>query len=150
MATRILCVCLGNTCRSPMAQGVLEAMATAAGLALEVDSAGLGAWHVGKPPDPRGLATAGKRGYDNSAQRSRLIEAVDFTAFDLILGMDGQNIARLEELRPKGAPAEIRLFHPSGRDIPDPYYGDLPDYEHALDLIEEDAADLIRDYGAGT
>ena len=134
-----------------MAQGVLEAMAAAAGLALEVDSAGLGAWHVGKPPDPRGLATAGKRGYYNSVQRSRLIEAADFTAFDLILGMDGQNIARLEELRPEGAPdctpgctmADIRLFHPSGRDIPDPYYGDLPDYEHALDLIEEAARDLI-------
>jgi protein-tyrosine phosphatase len=144
MATRILCVCLGNTCRSPMAQGVIEAMAAAAGLTLAVDSAGLGAWHAGKPPDPRGLATAAKRGYDNAAQRSRLIEAADFDAFDLILAMDASNLARLRELCPTGARAQILLFHPSGRDIPDPYYGGLPDYEHALDMIEQAASDLIH------
>ncbi|HUS55156.1 MAG TPA: low molecular weight protein-tyrosine-phosphatase [Thermohalobaculum sp.] len=143
MTTRILCVCLGNTCRSPMAQGAIATMAAAAGLTLEVDSAGLGAWHAGKPPDPRGLTTAAKRGYDNAAQRSRLITPTDFDAFDLILAMDASNLARLEEIRPPGAGARIRLFHPSGRDIPDPYYGDLPDYEHALDLIEAAAADLI-------
>jgi protein-tyrosine phosphatase len=149
MATRVLCVCLGNTCRSPMAQGVIETMAAAAGLPVEVDSAGLGAWRAGKPPDPRGLTTAAKRGYDNAAQRSRPIEAADFDAFDLILAMDAGNIARLEELRPAGARARIRLFHPSGRDIPDPYHGGLPDYEHALDLIEEAAADLVREMAAG-
>ena len=143
MTTRILCVCLGNTCRSPMAQGAIEAMAAAAGLTVEVDSAGLGAWHAGNPPDPRGLTTAARRGYDNAAQRSRLIATADFDTFDLILAMDASNIARLEKLRPVGASAEIRLFHPSGRDIPDPYYGGLPDYEHALDLIEEAARGLI-------
>ncbi len=143
MATRILCVCLGNTCRSPMAQGAIEAMAAAAGLAVEVDSAGLGAWHAGNPPDPRGLTTAARRGYDNAAQRSRLIATADFGAFDLFLAMDASNIARLEELRPVGARAEIRLFHPSSRDIPDPYYGGLPGYEYALDLIEEAARSLI-------
>lgn len=143
MATRILCVCLGNTCRSPMAQGAIEAMAAAAGLAVEVDSAGLDARHAGKPPDPRGLVTAAKRGYDNSAQRSRQIAAVDFDAFDLILAMDASNIARLREIQPPGARAQTRLFHPAGIDIPDPYYGDLPDYEHALDLIEAAAADLV-------
>ena len=126
-----------------MAQGAIEAMAAAAGLTVEVDSAGLGAWHAGNPPDPRGLTTAARRGYDNAAQRSRLIAAGDFDAFDLVLAMDASNIARLEELRPAGAHAQIRLFHPSGRDIPDPYYGDLPDYEHALDLIEEAARSLI-------
>jgi protein-tyrosine phosphatase len=150
MATRILCVCLGNTCRSPMAQGAIEAMASAAGLTVEVDSAGLGAWHAGKPPDPRGLTTAAKRGYDNSAQRSRLIETADFDAFDLILAMDASNLVRLQELRPSGARAAIRLFHPADRDIPDPYYGGLADYEHALDLIEEAAADLVREMAAGS
>ena len=68
----------------------------------------------------------------------------DFHDFDLILGMDADNIAGLERLRPQGAQAEVRLFHPSGQDIPDPYYGGLPDYEHALDLIEEAAAELIE------
>jgi len=140
---RILCVCLGNTCRSPMAQGAIEAMAREAGLALDVDSAGIGAWFAGKAPDARGLATALKRGYDNSAQRSRQIEAADFGAFDLILAMDQSNLDALEALRPAGTRAEMRLFHPAGHDIPDPYYGDLPDYELALDLIEEAARDLV-------
>ncbi len=145
--TRILVVCLGNICRSPMAQGVIEHRAAEAGLALEVDSAGLGAWHIGNPPDPRGIEAALARGYDNSRQRARQVRVGDFHDFDLILAMDADNIAGLERLRPDGAPdctlAEIRLFHPSGRDIPDPYYGGPPDYEHALDLIEEATRDLI-------
>jgi protein-tyrosine phosphatase len=146
--TRILVVCLGNTCRSPMGQGVIEHLAARAGLAVEVDSAGIGAWHAGKPPDPRGLATSIKRGYDTSAQRSRQITEADFTAFDLILAMDASNLARLRELCPAGASPEIRLFHPSGRDVPDPYYGELPDYELALDMIEEGARDLIAGLAA--
>ena len=149
---RILVVCLGNICRSPMGQGVLEKRAAAAGLAVEVDSAGLGSWHIGNPPNPRGLKVASARGYDNSHQRARLVRAGDFHDFDLILGMDSENIARLKELRPTGAPdsdlAEIRLFHPSGQDIPDPYYGDLPDYEHALDLIEDAVEILLAEMAA--
>ncbi len=144
---RILVVCLGNICRSPMGQGVIEQRAAEAGLAVEVDSAGLGAWHIGDPPNPRGLKAALARGYDNSRQRARQVRARDFHDFDLILAMDADNVAGLERLRPAGAPdralAEVRLFHPSGQDIPDPYYGGPPDYEHALDLIEEAVGDLI-------
>ncbi len=148
MTTRILVVCLGNICRSPMGQGAIEKRAAEAGLSLEVDSAGLGAWHVGNPPNPRGLKVASARGYDNAHQRARQVRAADFHDFDLILGMDSDNIAGLERLKPAGARAEIRLFHPSGRDIPDPYYGDLPDYEHALDLIEEAVDGLIATLAA--
>lgn len=140
--TRILVVCLGNICRSPMGQGVIEKRAAQAGLAVEVDSAGLGAWHIGDPPNPRGLKAASARGYDNSRQRARQVRPADFHDFDLILGMDADNIAGLERLRPAGARAEVRLFHPSGQDIPDPYYGGMADYEHALDLIEEAVRDL--------
>ncbi len=139
---RILVVCLGNICRSPMGQGVIEQRASQAGLAVEVDSAGLGSWHIGDPPNPRGLKAASARGYDNSHQRARQVRASDFHDFDLILGMDADNIAGLERLRPAGARAEVRLFHPSGQDIPDPYYGGQPDYENALDLIEEAVRDL--------
>ncbi len=144
MTTRILVVCLGNICRSPMGQGVIEKLSAEAGLAVEVDSAGLGAWHIGDPPNPRGLEVALARGYDNSRQRARQVRAQDFHEFDLILGMDADNIAGLERLRPAGARAEVRLFHPSGQDIPDPYYGGMADYEHALDLIEEAVGDLVE------
>ena len=142
---RILCVCLGNICRSPMAEGVIRRRAAEAGLAVEVDSAGIADWHAGKPPDPRGLAVAAARGYDNSAQRARQVRPGDFHEFDLILAMDRANLAALERLRPAGAGAELRLFHPAGRDIPDPWHGDLPDYEHALDLIEEASGVLIAE-----
>ena len=145
---RILCVCLGNICRSPMAQGAIEAMARAEGLALEVDSAALGDWHIGNPPDPRGLKAAAARGYDNGAQRARKVRLADFDAFDLILAMDRSNLDALERLRPKGARAEIRLFHPEGREIPDPYQGEQCDYEHALDLIEEAARALVTGLAA--
>ena len=143
MATRILVVCLGNICRSPMGQGVIERRAADAGLKVQVDSAGLGAWHIGEPPNPRGLKVASARGYDNSAQRARQVEPADFSTFDLILAMDASNIDELNRRRPAGATAQIRLFHPSGRDIPDPYYGGLPEYEQALDLIEEAATEIV-------
>jgi len=140
---RILCVCLGNICRSPMAQGAIERRAREAGLELRVDSAGLAAWHIGKPPDPRGLAAAAGRGYDNSGQRARQVEHKDFAEFDLIVGMDGSNVEELVRLAPPDATAVIELFHPDGRDIPDPWYGGPEDYEHALDLVEHAADALI-------
>ena len=131
-----------------MAEGVIRTHAAAAGLAIEVDSAGTAGWHEGRPPDPRGLRVAAARGYDNSAQRARQVRPEDFHRFDLILAMDRANLADLEALRPPGARAELRLFHPRGLDIPDPWYGDLPDYEHALDLIEEAAEALLAKLAA--
>lgn len=145
---RLLCVCLGNICRSPMAEGALRALAARAGLAITVESAGTGAYHIGNPPDSRGLTVAKARGYDNSGQRARQIEAADFGRFDMMLAMDRQNLRDLERLRPEGSPVEIRLFHPQAREIPDPYYGDLRDYDHALDLIEESARALVADLAA--
>lgn len=141
---RILCVCLGNICRSPMAEGVIRAKAAIAGIEVEVDSAGTGAYHVGNPPDPRGLKAAAARGYDNSGQRARQVTARDFHEFDLILAMDGSNLADLQGAKPPDARCEIRLFHPAGTEIPDPYYGGPEDYDHALDLIEDAADHLIR------
>lgn len=142
---RILCVCLGNICRSPMAQGALEQRLTAAGIAAQLDSAGTGAYHVGNPPDPRGLAAAGARGYDNSAQRARQVQPSDFHDFELILAMDASNLDDLRRASPLGANCEIRLFDPQGRDIPDPYHGGPADYEHALDMIEAAADALVQE-----
>ena len=140
---RILCVCLGNICRSPMAEAAVRRAAEAASLAVEVDSAGTGGWHVGRPPDRRGLAAAVRRGYDNSGQRARQVRPADFADFDLILAMDRSNVEDLVRQAPPGAAARIELFDPEGRDIPDPYYGGPPDYEHALDMIEVAADALI-------
>ena len=140
---RILCVCLGNICRSPMAEGVLRALAAAEGLALEVDSAGTGAWHVGAPPTREGVAAARARGYDTARQRARQVEAQDFHTFDLILAMDNANLAVLTRMRPAGARAELRLFHPEAGDIPDPYGGDRAEYERTLDLVEAGARALL-------
>jgi len=107
---RILCVCLGNICRSPMAEAVLGARAQAAGLRVEVDSAGTGGWHLDEAPHPTGQAVAAARGYDTSRQRARRVEPEDFHAFDLILAMDHANLGTLLRLRPAGARAELRLF----------------------------------------
>ena len=140
---RILCVCLGNICRSPMAEGVIRARGAAAALDVEVDSAGTGGWHVGNPPDARGLQAALARGYDNRDQRARQVAASDFHGFDLILAMDRANLRDLQRLQPDGSPAELRLFHPDGHDIPDPYYGGPGGFETTLDMIEDAADHLV-------
>ena len=88
---RLLFVCLGNICRSPMAQGAIEKRAAEVGLAVMVDSAGLGSWHVGDPPDPRSAETALARGVDISDQRARKVRPYDFEEFDLLLAMDSSH-----------------------------------------------------------
>ncbi|MBY8974243.1 low molecular weight phosphotyrosine protein phosphatase [Rhodobacteraceae bacterium NNCM2] len=140
---RILCVCLGNICRSPMAEGALRKRGAEVGLVLEVDSAGTGAYHIGNPPDPRGLAAASARGYDNSALRARQVREADFHDFDLIVAMDRANLRNLQAMAPAGSRAEIRLFDAEGREIPDPYYGGPADYEKALDMVEAATEALI-------
>ncbi|MEL6198118.1 MAG: low molecular weight protein-tyrosine-phosphatase [Pseudomonadota bacterium] len=142
---RVLCVCLGNICRSPMAEGVIRARAGAAGLAVEVDSAGTGAWHIGQPPDADGLRVALSRGYDNAAQRARQVRLADFDRFDLVLAMDTRNLADLRRLAPPGSAAELRLFHPAGQDIPDPYGFSDAVFHHALDLIEHATDALLAE-----
>ena len=147
MAPRILMVCLGNICRSPMAQGVMEAAAARAGVAVAVDSAGVGGWHEGEGPDPRAVAAARRRGYDISAQRARKLRARDFHDFDLILAMDESNFAALERARPADARARLAflLEHADGpeREVPDPYYGDGDGFERVLDLIEAGVAGVL-------
>ncbi|MCU4653169.1 low molecular weight phosphotyrosine protein phosphatase [Roseibacterium sp. SDUM158016] len=133
--TRILCVCLGNICRSPTAEAVLGAHLPG----VEIDSAGTGGWHVGEPPYGPAIRAAAARGYDLSAQRARQVSPSDFGQFDLILAMDCQNLADLRDLDP-GSTAQLALFlEPlGGGDVPDPYY--TRDFDGALDLIERAAA----------
>ncbi|MEO0426806.1 MAG: low molecular weight protein-tyrosine-phosphatase [Pseudomonadota bacterium] len=140
---RVLCVCLGNICRSPMAEGMIAARAREAGVALEVDSAGMGDWHAGDPPDPRAIAATSARGIDISRQRARRVRPEDFMAFDLILAMDRSNLAALERLRPVGATAVLRIADQEGREVPDPYVGGAQDFETVLDMLEVIAESVV-------
>jgi protein-tyrosine phosphatase len=153
MTPRLLFVCTGNICRSPTAEGVARKSLADCGLdrRVEVDSAGIGGWHVGDPPDSRATRCAGRRGYDLTPQRARQLRAADYGDFNLILGMDSGHVSHLSGQRPPGALAEVRLFldflppddpH-AGQDVPDPYYGGPADYEHSLDLIERGMPGLI-------
>ena len=141
---RILMVCTGNICRSTTAEALLRHMVADAGLSnkIVIDSAGTTDWHKGEPATPMAVALAEERGYDFTGIRSRPIKESDFEEFDLLLGMDESHITYLERHKPSGAGAEIALFlsadDAAGRpDVPDPYYGGLPEYTYSLDLIEQ-------------
>ncbi|KQP14673.1 low molecular weight protein-tyrosine-phosphatase [Methylobacterium sp. Leaf93] len=123
----ILFVCLGNICRSPLAEAAFRLEAERAGLDAEVDSAGTGGWHAGEPPDPRAQAVARRNGVDISGYRARQVEPADFARFSHIVALDGDNLAVLRRLRPKeGAALSLLLDHVPGRRgeaVADPYYG---------------------------
>ena len=128
MAVRVLFVCLGNICRSPLAEAALRAEAERLGLDMEVDSAGTGDWHVGQPPDPRARAAARRHGVDIDPLRARQVEPADFDRFDHVIALDLANLRDLRRLRPEGAKAELSLLldHVPGRAgqaVADPYYG---------------------------
>ncbi len=130
----LLFVCLGNICRSPAADGIAHSLSKQRGLDWRIDSAGTGAWHVGKTPDERMMMAAAVRGIDLSPLRARQAEPGDFFRFDHIFAMDETNLADLEQFRPAGAIASLSLFLERG-DVPDPYYGGTDGFEHVLDLI---------------
>jgi low molecular weight protein-tyrosine phosphatase len=149
---RILFVCLGNICRSPMAEGVFRRVAEDAGKLhlFEIDSAGMGDWHKGEAPDHRAQKAALGRGVDISGQAARKVEIEDFEDFDLVLAMDGSNIEDLHDIAPHAARAKIRRFldyapQVGTQDVPDPYYGGTEGFDHALDLIEAAAQGLLAE-----
>jgi len=144
MTTRILFVCLGNICRSPTAEGVFAALA--ADLDVALDSAGTSDWHVGEPPHGPMQKAARARGYDLSTLRARQFTAADFDRFDLIIGMDADNLSRIEALRPTGNDTPVAVFTDyapeAGFDhVPDPYY--TRDFDQTLDLVERASQGLI-------
>jgi protein-tyrosine phosphatase len=149
---RLLFVCLGNICRSPMAEGVFRRVAQEEGVLdrFEIDSAGLGDWHVGQAPDSRAQAAARTRGIDISDQCARQVTKADFARFDVLIAMDGSNYDDLLELAPKSARHKVRRFldyapHVGTKDVPDPFFGGSEGFDRALDLIEQAARGLLSD-----
>lgn len=125
----ILFVCLGNICRSPLAEAALRAEAQRLKLDLIIDSAGTGDWHAGEPPDERAQRTAARNGVDISALRARQVTRADFRRFTHIIALDHDNLANLRKLAPPDATADLSLLldHVPGREgqaVTDPWFGD--------------------------
>jgi len=147
----VLFVCLGNICRSPLAEAAFRLEADRLGLAASVDSAGTGDWHVGHPPDPRAQAVARRHGADISAYTARQVRPEDFRRFTHIVALDAQNLATLQSLRPRDATADISLLldHVPGRRgkaVADPYYGDAAGFEITWADVTQGAQALARHF----
>lgn len=147
----VLFVCMGNICRSPTAHGVFARRVSEQGLAtrVRVESAGTHDYHVGRPPDERAQEHAARRGYDLSGLRARQIHGRDFERHDLILVMDGDNLARVQALCPPQQLHKLRrltefCLEQSAQVVPDPYYGGAAGFEQVLDLVEDACAGLLR------
>jgi protein-tyrosine phosphatase len=151
---RLLFVCMGNICRSPTAEAVMRALVAREGLdgAVEIDSAGTGAWHVGQPPDRRSTAAARARGIVMEGAARQVTEA-DFEAYDLLLAADAQNVAALRAVAPdEDAAAKVRLlreFDPAAAaahdlDVPDPYYGGADGFDDVIDMVAAACRGLLE------
>jgi protein-tyrosine phosphatase len=145
----VLFVCLGNICRSPLAEAAFRLEAERIGLDASADSAGTAEWHVGRPPDRRSIAAARRQGADISHLRGRQVDAADFHRFDHIVALDESNLATLERLRPRGAKARLSLLldHAPGREgeaVADPYYGEDADFDVTWHDVAAGAAGLAR------
>jgi len=149
MAVSLLFVCLGNICRSPLAEAAFRAEAERLGLDVHVDSAGTGDWHVGRPPDARAQAVAARNGGDISHLRARQVAPADFDRFDHIVALDDKNLRDLERMKPAGSRAEVSLLldhvpGPAGRAVADPYYGDDRAFDTAWSDVSAGARALAE------
>lgn len=138
---KVLMVCLGNICRSPMAEGILRNKATTNGWEIEIDSAGTGDWHVGESPDERAVRFMKKKGIDISGLRARQIQQDDFYAFDLILAMDAENYTNVMRLKPNDGLASVEMamnLSEPGKNIavPDPYFGGDEGFANVFAMLD--------------
>ena len=160
LPTKILFVCLGNICRSPLAQGLFEHRLAAIGIdksILTIDSAGTAGYHIGQPPDSRARAAAKQAGFDIDGQRARQVGLVDLEAFDVIYDMDQSNHRALLDLATPDLRAKIQLVMSlidssspdSNADVPDPYYGEADGFRRVVSMLDLAAAAWIERYGSG-
>ncbi|MGB0777264.1 MAG: low molecular weight protein-tyrosine-phosphatase [Flavobacteriaceae bacterium] len=148
MKTKILMVCLGNICRSPLAQGILESKVNPEHVF--VDSAGTGAYHVGEQPDVRSIEVAKAHGIDISNQKARKFVKDDFDAFDLILVMDQSNYTNVIALAGQSSQKDkvnliLSLCGGGQNEVPDPYYGGVQGFEHVYSLLNDACDYLVKD-----
>ncbi|NWK97737.1 phosphotyrosine protein phosphatase [Sphingobium lactosutens] len=144
----ILFVCLGNICRSPLAEAALRAEAEKAGLDLLVDSAGTGDWHVGSPPDRRAQAVALRHGIDISGYRGRQVTAEDFRRFTHVFALDADNLHNLKRIRPADGTASLQLLMDmvpgrEGSGVTDPYFGDEAGFDVTWDDVTRAAKAIV-------
>jgi len=145
---KILFVCMGNICRSPVIEAVAREHLQRAGLAVEVASAGTENYHVGGSADRRSIASALAAGYDLAAHRARQVSAADFQEFDHVLAMDHVNLRALRSVCPREHAHKLDLFLRHAQvappdEVPDPYYGAPADFRTVIDLAEAGAQGLI-------
>lgn len=142
---KILMVCLGNICRSPLAHGVLQDLANNRGLRWTVDSAGTGNWHVGDPPDRRSIAIAKRYGVDISKQRAQQFDSHHFEEYDHILVMDRDNLRNvLAKAKTNEQRARVQLFLPDD-EVPDPYFDDGL-FDPVYQLVATRCAELVLEW----
>ena len=142
---RILCVCLGNICRSPLAEGVLRKVSTDNGLEWRIDSAGTSGYHIGDSPDSRSIAIARQNELDISGQRARKFSVDDFENFDWILVMDHDNLNDVLRWAPNEfAAKKVRLFRHDQMDVQDPYYGGDRDFKVMFDVLMKHAQQWVK------
>ncbi|HST36413.1 MAG TPA: low molecular weight protein-tyrosine-phosphatase [Allosphingosinicella sp.] len=152
MTVRLLFVCMGNICRSPLAEAAFRAEASRIELDAEADSAGTGGWHAGEPPDRRAIAAAARNGVDISGLRARQVKREDFDRFDEIVALDHDNLAHLQRMRPANARARLSLLfdHVPGREgeaVADPYYGGDAGFDVTWRDVSEGARGLAGALG---
>jgi protein-tyrosine phosphatase len=147
---RLLVVCLGNICRSPMAEGVLRARIEASPLAgrVTLDSVGTGNWHAGEPPDPRAIATAARNGVDISGLRARQLSRDDFTRHDWLLCADRDNLRDVRARGPSASHSRCALLldwagMATDADVPDPYIGGVAEFEAVWAMLDRAAQGVV-------
>ena len=149
---RIMFVCMGNICRSPLAEGVFRHLARESGKLdhLEIASSGTGAWHVGQPPDRRMSQTAGRHGVSLEGQTAQQFEFGDLSYYDYIYAMDRDNLDHIHHLDFQGKYSEkVALFRsmdpePGDLQVPDPYYGGPQGFEHVFQIVERTCERLLQ------
>lgn len=150
---KILMVCLGNICRSPLAEGVLKHKLREKNIDAFVDSAGTGGYHIGALPDKRSVEIAAKYGIDITDQRARKVRSIDFEEFDLLFAMDIYNYQDLKSMAKPEEFSKIKLIlnetHPnSNQSVPDPYYGGKEGFDNVFQLLDKTCDKIIQHYFA--